>query len=325
MWPGEQSTGGGQNPQQPLPGGQSNPYQQPGYHQPNPYQQQSQHPQPWNAPTLPSGAAAPRPPGDGPNRTKLIAVMAAGAVVIAAGVTGYVLLGGDRDDTVAPDPTTSPSPHSDDATVKGWKVVVNPAAGIKFDVPPEWALQSADWVTYVSDDNDPNDEPLVAMRAPAFLKERWCSSDDDKDGRLEHTPLAAAGSRVNNGAKSTEEIAGADPKSWVYGQYTQPDKTKVRPGTVEPFTTNSGLKGSLGTAWSAGVEKSKKCTTDGKAWTFAFKNAQGDLASWSFLGAKGVSEEIPDTTIRKIAASVRTYEVAQDSGRGSGVPPAEPS
>ncbi|MFF9125772.1 hypothetical protein ACF09J_21115 [Streptomyces sp. NPDC014889] len=307
MWPGKQQSGSGRNPQQPLHSGQSNPYQQPGYHQPNPYQQQSQ---PWNVPTLPSGAPAPRPPGDGTNRTKLIAVMAAGAIVIAAGVTGYALLGSDKDETVAPDPTTSPSPspHSDDATVKGWKVVVNPAVGIKFDVPPEWALQSPDWVTYVSDDNDPDDKPLVAVRAPAFLKERWCSSDDDKDGALEHTPLAAAGSRGNNGAKSTEEIADADPKSWVYGQYTQPHRTKVRSGTVEPFTTDSGLKGSLGTAWSTGVEKTQKCTTDGKAWTFAFKNAQGDLASWSFFGAKGVSDEVPDATIRRIAATVRVYE-----------------
>ncbi|MFD4968845.1 hypothetical protein [Streptomyces sp. NPDC058424] len=312
MWPGEQPPGGGQNPQQPLPGGQSNPYQQHGYHQPNPYQQQSQQQQqqPWNAPTLLSGAAAPRPPGGGHNRTKLIAVMATGAIVIAAGVTGYALLGGDKDDTVAPDPATSPSPPSDAATVNGWKVVVNPAAGIKFDVPPDWSLQSSGWITYVADDNDPDDEPLVAMRAPAFLKERWCSSDDDKDGTLEHTPLAAAGSRGNNGAKSTEEIAGADPKSWVYGQYTQPDKTKVTSGTVEPFTTTSGLKGSLGTAWSTGVEKSKKCTTDGKAWTFAFKNTQGDLTSWSFFGAKGISDEVPDATIRKIAATVRTYEAS---------------
>ncbi|WP_445528255.1 hypothetical protein [Streptomyces cyslabdanicus] len=238
--------------------------------------------------------------------------------MIAAGMTGYLLLGGGKDDSVAPDPSpqgSSADPrdadtNSDAATVEGWKVVVNPAAGIKFEVPPEWALQSTDWVTYVSDDNDPDDEPLVAMRAPAFLKERWCSSDDDKNGTLEHTPLAAAGSRGNNGAKSTEEIAGADPKAWIYGQYTQPDKTKVTSGTVEPFTTNSGLKGSLGTAWSAGVEKSKKCTTDGKAWTFAFKNAQGDLASWSFFGAKGVPDEVPDATVRKIAATVRTYEVS---------------
>ncbi|MFE9310880.1 hypothetical protein ACFYM5_24910 [Streptomyces sp. NPDC006706] len=312
MWPGEQPPGGGKTPQQPFPGGQSNPYQQPGYHQPSPYQQQ---PQPWNAPTLPSGTAAPRPPGGGGrNRTKLIAVMTAGVIVIAAGVTGYVLLGGGKDDRAAPGPSpqvSSADPRgadSDAATVKGWKVVVNPAAGIKFDVPPEWALQSTDWVTYVSDENDPDDEPLAAVRAPAFLKERWCSSDDDKDGTLEHTPLAVAGSRGNNSAKSTEEIASTDPKSWVYGQYTQPDRTRVRSGTVEPFTTDSGLEGSLGTAWSTGVEKSKKCTTDGKAWTFAFKNAQGDLASWSFSGAKGVSDEVPDATIRRIAATIRTYQ-----------------
>jgi hypothetical protein len=130
---------------------------------------------------------------------------------------------------------------------------------------------------------------------------------------VEDTPLAVAGSRGNNGARTTEEIAGSDPKTWVYGQFTQPDKTKVRPGTVESFTTDSGIKGSLGTAWSADVKKTQKCSTDGKAWTFAFKNAQGDLASWSFFGAKGVSDEVPETTIRKIVATIRIYKAPSAS------------
>ena len=127
------------------------------------------------------------------------------------------------------------------------------------------------------------------------------------------SPLAVAGSRGNNGARSAEEIAGSDPKTWVYGQFTQPDRNKVRPGTVEPFTTNSGIKGTLGTAWSVGVKRTQKCATNGKAWTFAFKNPQGDLASWTFFGAKGVYDEVPDETVRKIAATVRLYKDPSDS------------
>ncbi|MEU6480712.1 hypothetical protein ABZ858_28305 [Streptomyces sp. NPDC047017] len=249
---------------------------------------------------------------------RLIALVAAAAVVVAAGVTGYVVLGGGKDDRVDPSPTQSPTPPApspadprggggDTATVKGWKVVANPSAGIKFDVPPQWALKSTSWVTYVSENDDPDDKPLIAIRAPAFLQEQWCSSDDDKDGTPEYTALAAAGSRRDNGAKSTEAIAGADPRTWVYGQYTQPDTAKVKAGTVEPFTTASGIKGSLGSAWSVGVAKTKKCTTNGKAWTFAFKTPQGDLASWSFFAAKGVPGEVPDATVRQIAATVRVY------------------
>ncbi|EYT81679.1 hypothetical protein CF54_18150 [Streptomyces sp. Tu 6176] len=348
MWPGEQPPGGGQHPQQPVPGQQPgpgqqpvpgqqpNPYQQPGYHQPNAYQQPSpyqQGPQPWDVPTRPMGGppqgpqgpsgppGPPRPPGGGRNRTALVAVVAAAAVVVAAGVTGYAVLGGKDDEAgpgPTPNPTISPSTQqssanprdagSDTATVKGWKVVVNPEAGIKFDVPPEWGLKSTGWVTFVADNKDPDDKPLIGMRAPAFLKEQWCASDEDRDGRVGYTPLAGAGSRGNNGARTTEGIAHDDPRTWVYGQYTQPDKAKITSGPVEPFTSASGLRGSLGSAWSTGIGTGKKCVTNGKAWTFAFKNAQGDLQSWSFFAAKGVDGEVPDATARKIAATVRVYQ-----------------
>ena len=303
MWSGERPPGGGQNPQQPPAGQQANPYQQL---------------QPWNAPTQPAGMPPPPPTGGGRNRTKLIAVMTAAAVVVAAAVTGYALLGGSKDNKADPEPTKSASPQessrsprgtdTETATVEGWKVVVNPSAGIAFDVPPQWALESTDWVTYVTENDDPEDKPLIAMRAPAFLQEEWCSSDEDRNGDLEHAPLAAAGSRRNSDARSAEEIAAADPKAWVYGQYAQPDETKVKSAAVEPFTTNSGIEGTLGTAWSEGVEKTKKCTTNGKALTFAFKNTKGDLVSWSFFGAKGVTDEVPDATVREIAATVRLHE-----------------
>jgi hypothetical protein len=267
----------------------------------------------------------PRPPSGGRSRSTIVAVIAATAVVAAATATGFVLLGSGEDDRADTDPTKTTSPpaspnnprdtdtDTETATVKGWKVVVNPNQGIAFDVPPQWALQSTSWVTYVSENDDPDDTPLIGMRAPAYLKEQWCTSDKDKGGTVEDTPLAVAGSRGNNGARSAEEIAGSDPRTWVYGQFTQPDKNKVRPGTVEPFTTNSGIKGTLGTAWSVGVKRTQKCATNGKAWTFAFKNPQGDLASWSFFGAKGVSEEVPDETVRKIAATVRLYKDPSDS------------
>jgi hypothetical protein len=264
------------------------------------------------------GTPAPPPGNGGPNRTKLVAIVAAAAVVVTAGVTGFAVLGGGKGDRVEPGPTKSPSPRTssenlrvtdvDRPTVRGWKVVMNPEYGIAFDVPPQWTTLSKTWVTWVSANGDPDDKPLIAMEAPAVLKQQWCGSDEDKDGTTEYSPLAEAGSRGEGGARNTEEIARSDPRTWVYGQYTQPDKAKVKSGTVESFTTESGLKGSLGSAWSAGVKKSKKCATDGKAWTFDFKNAQGDLVSWSFFGAKGASGEIPDATVRRIAATVRLYK-----------------
>ncbi|MEU1404838.1 hypothetical protein ABZ471_21155 [Streptomyces sp. NPDC005728] len=331
MWPGEQPSGGGQNPQQPPVGHQSNPYQHPS--RPNPYLQPGsgpfqpnsyEQPHPWQTPLQPAaGAPVPPPTGGGRNRTGIVAVIAAAAVVLATGVTGFLVLGGHKHDGAAPEPTNTSSPSQSSAnpresdartaTIKGWKVVMNPAQGIAFDVPPQWEIQSADWVSYVSKDGDPDDKPLIAIRNVAMLQKKWCSSDDDRDGTLEDTPLAEVGTRGNNGYRSTQEIAGSDPETWIYGAYTQPDKAKAKTGTVKAFTTTSGLKGSLGIAWSAGVKKSKKCATDGKAWTFAFKNTAGALVSWSFFGAKNVSDEVPDATIRKIAATVRLYKAPSDS------------
>lgn len=312
MWPGEQPPGGGHD-QQHQQHQQPNPYQQAGYQQTGPHGG----PAPWNAPT----ATMPAPPGGG-GRAKVIALVAAAAVVVAAAVTGAVLLGGGSDDEPRPGPTASSASASaspsvtgeargtsgPEPTVDGWKTVVNRERGIAFDVPADWARQSPDWVTYVSEDDDPEEKPLVGMQAPAVLEEKWCSSDDDRDGQLDDKPLATAGSRGNNGAKSTEEIARTDSATWVYGLYTQPDRKKVTTGGVASFTTASGITGSLATARSSGVVKQDKCDSDGKATTFAFKDSDGDFVSWSFVGAAGVSEEVPDATVRKILATVRLVE-----------------
>ncbi|UUU20525.1 hypothetical protein [Streptomyces sp. DSM 40750] len=311
MWPGEQ---------------QPNPYQQPPpphQHQANPYQRPSaphQQQVPWSTSTAGTGGPTPQPGGGGgggSRRTTLVAVVAATAVVVATGVAGFLLLGGgDGGSQATPTESASPrasetNPRSGDGTeptIAGWKTVVNPDIGVAFDVPAEWALKEPGWVSYVAEDDDTEENVLIGMRAPAFLKEEWCSADDDQNGHLDHWWLAAAGSRGDRNARSTEEIARADSRTWVYGAYTQPDKSLVESAKVESYTTNSGIAGSLGTARSAGVEKTGKCRTDGKSTTFAFKNAEGDFVAWSFVGPTGVSEEVPDATVRKILGTVRLYE-----------------
>ncbi|MFD5583840.1 hypothetical protein ACFWII_08580 [Streptomyces sp. NPDC127063] len=185
---------------------------------------------------------------------------------------------------------------------------MNPVQGIAFDVPPEWELKSTDWVRYVARNGDPEDKPLIAMRAPAYLDERWCRSDNDRDGSLEDTPLATVGTKTNTAADSPRQVASLDPQTWVFGQYAQPDRRKIRSGPVEDFTTRSGLTGSLGSAWSDGAGSAKKCTSDGKAWTFAFRDPRGDVESVSFVGATNVPDEVADTTLRKIMGTVRRYQ-----------------
>jgi hypothetical protein len=345
MWPGQQPPGDPQNPQHPQnpqpnpyqqpgyqqPGYQQpgypqpNPYQQPGYQQPNPYAQQPQ----WGAPA-PMGGPQPPQGGGGGNRTKVVAIVAAAAVVVTAGVTGFLVLGGEKDDkadgthggkagastSASADPTASASGSDDNPrgtetekpTVPGWKVVVNPKWGTAFDVPADWEVQSPGLTVGFEDDKSQDAKPLIAMSAPAEYKSKWCTSDDDKDGTTEDTPLAVAGTKGGSGAKNTDEVAVNTVPWWVYGGYTQPDKKSIGfDKKATPYTTKSGVKGSLAWAWSTNTPRKGKCASDGKAVTFGFKNSAGDFVSWNFYGAKGVKGEVPKATILKILSTVRLH------------------
>ncbi|MGE6731136.1 hypothetical protein [Streptomyces sp. NPDC059900] len=345
MWPGQQPPGGEQNPQDQNP----NPYQQPGYQQPNPYQQPGyqQQPQPgaYSQPEQPQWAAPTPPPmppqqggqgGDG-NKTKITAIIAALAVLVAAGVTGFLVLGGDKDDEAndkpgkSPAKTTSqkPSPaESDDggsergtgkgpkATVKGWQVVVNPKWGTAFDVPADWEVQTADTFIGFEDDEKGDGSALIGMSAPAYYKSKWCSSDDDKDGTKDDVALGAVGTKGQNGAKNTKDVARNDSAWWVFGGYTgqkKADKKRIKIGKVESYTTASGVKGSVATSTTSGVVKQDKCDSDGKATTFGFKNSDGEYVAWSLYGAKGVKDEIPEATVMKILSTVRLHGDPEDS------------
>lgn len=302
MWPGQQNPDGGQHPHQPH------------HPQPGPQGAPGGPQQPWNIPTQTAGTPVPAPRRR--DTATVVAVAVAAVVVVAAAVTGYVLLGGDGDSdgkARPPAPTGSSAPATEgartgggeQATVPGWRTVTNPKTGIVFDVPPAWGLKPVSWVSFVMEDGDLEERPLIGFSAPAVLKEKWCVSDADFDGSPEENWLAAAGSRAERGARTLEDAARDNASLWVYGAHAQPDRDKVTRGPAKPYTTASGIRGSVATAASAGVAKKGKCDTDGKATTFAFKNAKGDIVSWTFIGAKGVDDEVPDATVAKILSSVR--------------------
>ncbi|MEV7889815.1 hypothetical protein ACWD3I_13845 [Streptomyces sp. NPDC002817] len=324
MWPEQQPPGGEQNPHNPYqqPGYQQpNPYQQPGYQQANPYGQQPQ----WDIPRPPQ----PGGPGGGGSRTKITAIVAALAVVVAAGVTGFLVLGGDKDDKADgggdPTPTaTTPAPTSaspstgDDprggdgakATVDGWKVVVNPKWGTAFDVPADWQVESPGVFIGYEDEKKGDGSALIGMSAPAYVQEKWCTSDSDKDGTTSDKALGTAGTKGQNGAKNTADVARNDSAWWVFGGYTdQKDASKklLTIGKAKAYTTASGIEGSVATTYSTGVPKTDKCDTNGKATTFAFKNSTGDFVSWTFHGVKGTGDEVPDATVQKILGTVRLH------------------
>ncbi|MEU3067387.1 hypothetical protein ABZ712_10835 [Streptomyces sp. NPDC006906] len=352
MWPGTQPPGGEQNPQDQN----QNPYQQPGYQQPNPYQQPGyppqgqpgqpagpgygypqgppgyQQPNPYQQPTAPQYAVPGPPggpkPGDDKKRTTIVAIVAALAVVVAAGVTGFLVLGKDDDGKNVADDKKSASPSakpSDTATgsappadnprgsdsdpkplIPGWKVVTNPKWGTQFDVPGDWEVASSGTFAGFEDAKKGDGSPVAGFSAPAYYKSKWCVDDSDGDGREEDTGLAGVGTKGAQGAKNTDEAARNEAANWVWAAYAQLDpKSKVKIGKAKPFTTKSGLSGSVAEATALELANKEKCDSDGKSIAFSFKNAKGDFSTWALYAATGVKDELPDTTIRQILSTVR--------------------
>ncbi|OIK06521.1 hypothetical protein [Streptomyces monashensis] len=332
MWPDQQPPGGAPNPQQ-------NPYQQPGYQQPNPYQQPGyqQYPQAgqygqqsqWGQ-SQPPTVPVPTPPQGGGGRTKMIAIIAAAAVVVAAGVTGFLVLGkdGKKDDTAgkgggqsqspsaqpsSPSPSVTDDPRgvsNEKATIPGWKVVVNPKYGTAFDVPADWEVERPGVFSFFEDKKKNDGSAYIGFSAPSFLKPDYCSVDATGSGSKENYALAGSGTKGENGGKDTASIARGDAAAFVFGGYTdQSDAAKkyLRIGSAKPFTTTSGLKGSVASSYVTGVPKKNKCDTDGKAITFAFKNSADNFVSWTLYGEKGIKDELSDATIQKILATVRLH------------------
>lgn len=371
MWPGQQPPGGEQNPQDPNTPPH---YQQPGYQQPNPYQQPGQPgqmpPQPGQPPTQPGqppqpgygqpnpyqqatvpqyavpgqppGAPTPPPGKDGGDRksTVIVASAAAFAVLVTAGVTGYLVLGNDDKKTTAgddpkpsqsasasADPSPSPTPSAIDnpragdkaaePTISGWKVVYNPKWGTVFDVPGDWEVKGSGWIIGLEDEKKGDGSLLqgMGMSAPAYFKSEWCKYDDDKDGKESSWELATTGTKGAQGAKNTEEAARIAAGSWVWAAYAQSEPQKnIKISKAEAFTSTSGLEGHVATASADNLKHPHKCATDGKSIAFAFKNAKGDFSTWVLYAPKGIKDEVPDDTIKKILSTVR---LAESSGEAS--------
>ncbi|MGC5346418.1 hypothetical protein [Streptomyces sp. DT171] len=329
-----------QNPYQQPGYQQPNPYQQPGYQQPgqqpgHPQQGQPgyQQPNPYQQPTVPQyavpgqpGGPVPGGPDGGRKKTTVVAVVAVAVVVVAAAVTGFLVLNKDDDkdgpsvaddkkaspsaapSTVASSPAANPRGSDGDAKplIAGWKVVTNPKWGTQFDVPGDWEVDGPGVISGFENAKKPADAPVVGFSSPAHLKSKWCVDDIDKDGSSETTSLAGTGTKGGQGAKNTDEAATTEAGNWAWAGYAQTaPKGTVKVGKPAPYTTRSGLSGSVVTATAPGVPKKNKCDTDGKSIAFSFKNAKGDFSSWVLYANTGVKDELPDATIQQILSTVR--------------------
>ncbi|WP_344264788.1 hypothetical protein [Streptomyces sodiiphilus] len=347
MSPGEHQPGGGQGPQEADPGRsgaeQPNPYQQPGYQQPNPYTQPVyQQPNPYQQPTVgwQGPAAAPPPPGGSRKARTIIAVAVATAVVAAGVVTAVVVLGDDSanpsyegqqtpapepepseeealddEDRAPDDPRRGPQDRPEPVVAPDWQVQTISKRYNAFDVPPDWKVNSEDYMVGFTDDREKEEEEpaededefsfeipdlLVAMSAVATYKDNWCG----------HSSRAMAGTKGGQGATGTEEAARSEAVEWALSAWDQNQLGTLEVSDPEPFESEHGISGHTATALITGVPKDPdaECeAADGKVVTVSYLDARNDLATWVLLTDTGVDDEVDEETIEKMMNSLRPY------------------
>ncbi|MDK1474522.1 hypothetical protein QNO07_14025 [Streptomyces sp. 549] len=298
-----------------------------GYGQPNPYQQPDGQ---WGSPGGPGG---PLPPGKGgkSRRNMVIAIVASVAVLAGAGVAAFALLGDDgkkdsasggKDPSGAPpsaEPEGTDEPGTDDRgtdpdsprgsgeeetpdpVVPGWQVVVNPKHHSAFDVPKDWSLKSPTTIVGWGEKKDDEDAlfpaPQVAMSAPAYFKEGWCTKNSSR---------AVVGTKGAQGSTDTDVAAVNAAESFVFYAYGE-EKEKLKSGKARAFSNKHGIKGHTATATMTGVEKKGECDADGKVVTVSWLDASRELRLWVMVTDTGVDDEVPPATIKKMTDSLRPY------------------
>lgn len=280
--------------------------------------------QAWGSPAVQHGA--PEPPRK-KNRTAVIAVVAAVAVVAAAAVTAVLVTneddGGKEEAKGGKKPSATASSSSpaqgdeggDDSSgednpragqtvepvIPGWKTVTNPKRHNAFDVPAGWYVASPDTMSSYSKDG----KPIISMTGPAYYKRDRCTVKDKKTGFTTSSPLAGAGTKGAQGAKTQAQAAKTEALNWLYAVFDQDETGDFKSTTPKKFTSEYGVKGYSSSATVTGVKKTDKCSSDGKAFTVTYTDVNGDWATWVLYSAKGVKDEISDETIKKIMNTLR--------------------
>ncbi|MEU5644632.1 hypothetical protein [Streptomyces milbemycinicus] len=315
-----------QQPQPPQPGQpQGQPQPQP-QAQPQPQQMYDMPTQAWGTPAAQPGA--PEPPRK-KNRTAVIAIVTAVAVVAAAAVTAVLVINKDDDkkDTAKGDKkpsaaasSSTDAPSQDDGSdgrgsednpranapvepvIPGWKTVTNPKRHDVFDVPAGWYVKSPETMSTFSKDG----KPIISMTGPAYYKEDNCTVKDKKTGATLSSPLAGAGTKGAQGAKSQAEAAKTEANNWLYAVFDQHETGDYKFTQLPTkFTNKYGIKGYSAAATVTGVKKTDKCSSDGKTFTVTYTDINGDWATWVLYAAKGVKDEVSDETIKKVMSTLR--------------------
>ncbi len=116
------------------------------------------------------------------------------------------------------------------------------------------------------------------------------------------------GSRAEPDARDTAEAPRENARLWVYGSYAQPAEETADAGAAKRFTRSPAPPGAWRRQRRPASTGRAAAPGDGRATAFAFEHPAGETLSWTFVGVRGVDDEAPEPTVRKILGTARLVD-----------------
>lgn len=246
------------------------------------------------------------PPMELPGR--LVHTLRLGAVIIAAvavaGCTTTVVGSaeaagpGPSSSTSTSTPTTGPSTSTPSvpAKVPGWQVVVADKAGVAYDVPPDWKVQSPDAIVGY---DDAQGNPAASMNYAAIYKEGYCPGHSGSfrgESGITSSPTADPG-----------QAASALAQQWATGSYSDGTVTpNVTPGAPQPITV-AGTNGMVVKDTLTLTQQSSCDPPSGEVYAVALPLAAPNTGCdvMIVMADQGTSDAAPDQELQQIINSLR--------------------
>jgi hypothetical protein len=254
----------------------------------------------------------PPPPPRGPSGA-IIAVIVVIAVVLVGGGVGTAVAVSKANKKHTPSAASSPVPSGDPsypapslvpsappsatARVPGWHAVVAVKHGVTYDVPPgTWKVESPDTVVGFEDSSG---KPEVAGSGAAVYKQGYCQGHSGSW----RAQSAVAGYGTKDLAGDAKDAA----RKWATFGYT-PDggsAPTVTLGGAEQVDA-AGTQGQEVTATVTVHDGGNPCSPPrGVVHAVAVPLKTGEVAVLVVIADQGVSDQVADADLQKIARSVR--------------------
>ncbi|HEX4225358.1 MAG TPA: hypothetical protein VHZ97_23545 [Pseudonocardiaceae bacterium] len=224
-------------------------------------------------------------------------------IIVASAVAGCTTTVVGSAEAAGPGPSSSHSTGAPSTStpsvppkVPGWQVVVADKAGVAYDVPPDWKVQSPDAIVGYE---DAQGNPGASMNYAAIYKEGYCTGHS---GSFRGETGITSTSTADPG-----QAASALAQQWATGSYSDGTVTpNVTPGAPQPITV-AGTNGMVVKDTLTMTQQNPCDPPAGEVYAVALPLAAPNTGCdvMIVMADQGTSDAAPDQELQQIINSLR--------------------